>query len=306
MIKKDLSLPLVLLVLSLAGAFWVSLPQTEMEAGQSQWYQLRPESISRMTLVTKDSTTTFSRGESRFWVSIKDASGLNEFSAQKKIEESLSKLANLIVARDLGAASSLKLDDYGLSGDDLSTLTVMSGEQESIKLTIGKKAYGSKNVYVKNEIKQTVGLVSTEIFEDLEKSKLRLFQKTILDVEMDAFHQLDLIKAGSTTTFTSNAKSEWLSANGKAWPQIKNLLTQLLKTNAEAYTTEPIDQVLLQKSPLFSLQFIKDLKIVDELIAVRDQDGKYFVKTRTTQRFVGVDGARFETLEKDIQSLAQP
>ncbi len=314
MMRNDFLIYLGLLLVSLTGAYYVSLPRTEILSGQVQWIDVDPKSIESVEWKSGLKQVIAKRFNAEaFMISLtepdKDAkegsAKVVEFRANEKFDEFLKFFRPLVALREIGKAADLKLADYGLDASDLSEIVLKSGDGDLMGLKLGSKAFGSRNVFALDVKAKVVLLLDSEAIENFEKAKLRMMQKNAVDLGEDGFDRVALTVGEKTLTLTKkkSAEVQWIDSAGKSKAGFANFVAQILKVTVEDYATAESEELLTKQVQIMQLALQRGSSERELVRLVKDAEGQFWIKTRQTLRFAKINKSKGESFEKDATTI---
>ena len=316
------------MIVSLGGAYWASLPQTN-QGRKSPTQNVDPRSIGSVELSQNGSKTLAEReanNDGRWWISTNSSASSesvapesplpqSKFLASEKFISYLEVLGKLPAQRDLGVITDASLGDFGLLNPE-NWLRIKNAKGEVIAdFTIGKQPYGARSFYVMRAADRKVFLIGSDIIEDLLKPEARFFERNISKMPMQNSMKARILMAGKVKSFVRIAQddrgvSQWAdeAAPGQVIPAVGAWLETFFEIRSAAYADDSLRAKLDGLSPTLEVALL-DEKGRSEKIEVRSiaLNGRteFYVVSDFLAWPVKVATARVENLMRDLPPLLQ-
>jgi hypothetical protein len=307
-------------IVSLALAYFAADEGAhESESGQN-WLKLAKGSIQEIAYEEDGNQTHVKKGQGEgiYWIEtvlkLKSPEGEKEekdrFLANEKLEEALERFHSFEVEKVIGDAKGLKLEEFGLD-KPVGRLVVKYGENQELKLAIGKRSFQSPEVFVLDEGKQTVLLLDRQTIALLERPKNRLALTQPYRFKPDDLAAAMLSQEDKTAEFVQQGKGQaraWFTRGKSDSPNeaFRNWLDKLLKLRVEAYPSEEQVAGIEQLPRKFSILFRDERKELDLLTFYEDSSAsplRYWVKSRSLPLPVAVEGSKVSVLLADLKGI---
>lgn len=313
------------LVISLALAFYISLPGDNRSSSGQSWIDIEPSSIEAITYQTKDKKIVATRLDklNGFWIdmSLKSESKGEEsdktmttehaFKASSKIDAFTNFLSPVYAIRLIGDVDKVDKAEFGFD-DESPLLSVAYGNDKSFKLLIGKKSYGSRNRFALDSDRNKIILVSGRSLETFSGAKLKMFERDLLAYKSD-----DIVKASITagginaswdhTSRDSTGKLQWKDAasDKKADPRYGTWISKLLKLKVMEYANQELHGQLDAAQPFLNIDFgtRNDSSSIIFKRRIDNDTVSYWVLSSYLGRYARVNTDKAAAIEKDIVSL---
>lgn len=138
------------------------------------------------------------------------------FLGAPSVEEYLDEVAPFRAIRSLGAPDDALLEEIDLA-DPESTFTYVCGDDETV-FDLGGTAFGSGDRYVRPRGKDTVYLVSADVFRDFESAEFRMIQREYQDFDWTEVAALTVTAGGKTQRLLQRNRldpeqAQWVDAD---------------------------------------------------------------------------------------------
>lgn len=320
--KREFYLYLTAFLLSVALAFWASIPMKDKDPERKAVLSIAGGQIGEITFTSPEATMKVSKNSDGKWWVKSDKAGVKErFLTSSKIEETLALLNPLEAIRVIGKVKDEQLAEYGL-GDSKKTLGVTDTKGgELIKLTIGKQAYGSRNVFAKESRENSVILLSGDFVGDFERPDLKLYERTITAVAIEEVEGATVTQGAKTRKLVHSKRDEkgslvWTAdtADGANVVSAKSWFERLDRIRVVSYSGAEEIAVLEKLTPIFQVELDGQGSSGDILVFAKKEglspapDAKtvvtdYFVKSKHLGTWAKVGSTRVEPIEKDLPTI---
>lgn len=316
------------LVVSLAFAYWASLPRVDSASAKVAIISIQAPSIASMELIGPDMKVAASRRTdvaNRWWISYERKSKLTaaessesaeareRFMASEKFKDMLDRLAPFQALRVIGKVSDDQMAEFGLR-DAVKTLSVRDSSGASLlSLAIGKQLYGSRNVYVLHQPDQKVLLVDGDFISDFEKPELRVFERSVSSISPEDVQSAVVSASGKSRRFGHTKRDSkgsliWTVEGGddSAAPQAATWFDKFSQLKAAAYASDEDQKALAALPALFEVE-ISGAGAANETLQIRKRikDGaeEYWLTSTFLSWHVKIAATRAQTLDKDLHQL---
>jgi len=313
--RKDVFVYAGLLVASLALAYYASLPVDNSAQGRTEWLKIEPASVSKLSYSDEDISIDISkRGDQLYWVVYrdlkKDPDGeVYEFRANKQVQDVLNFFNPMYIIRDLGNAKDLDLARFDLTEASKSILTIESDGQ-SRKFRLGKRSYGSREMYLLDEKAQHGLMAAGVTFDKIKNAKSTLYERKLFELADKDITKVTLTVGEAEKVMEHSTKD---SKGVLIWsdpldpsvekPSYKSLVSKIEKIDAQSYASTSERDALSKLKSFAEFTFFKGsgetvvLKFYKEQ---KNSENTYWVWSSYLDSYVKVDTARGEAIEKDV------
>ena len=235
--------------------------------------------------------------------------------------ESLAQLNPLEAVRLIGVVKDEQLEEYGLK-TPLKSLTIIDPKgQELLKLSIGKQAYGSRNLFAKESRENRVLLLSGDFVGDFERPDLKLFERTITNVVFEELQSAVITKGSKSRRlghtkrddkggllWTDDAKGGAAVASAKSWFERLDRVRVVSFATKEEVPSLDKEPVLFQvelEAIASSKDVLQFIKVSSVKLSGQPSVDEYFVKSSFLGAWAKVGSTRVEPIEKDLPTLLE-
>lgn len=312
---KSLIFPSLFLALSL-GAAWMQFTAEPNKVGENEILVManQPSYIEKIDWVSdkqevhieqrKDEVGTY------LWVEYIDNKVPEEpsqkyFIAGDNGTKVLDALSPLVAIRKL--ESNVDSTSLGLK-EPSATLTIRSNGTERL-FSIGDEAYGTKDLYVRDDASQEVFLVDDSKLRNLRQARTSLPNRALFPKPPKEAISASLRWQDKTLLFKhQNAhdtkKSKWIYAEKPEMDatQVETWLSKALRTSVSRSAAPNEDLTGLESHFSISLQW-DDGSESKTTYAMLNEDASWWAHNRFTRGYVRVSGKALTALLEDIPSL---
>jgi hypothetical protein len=324
--RRDLMIYSLLLVLGLGGAYYFSLPDNTKESNQQlvEWIRLAPKSIDSISYTGKKVIVEATRlkGGEGFVIKSTNAEAAAEspdreeiFKANTKFNELVEKFNPLYVKRDLGAPKPEQLVEYGLS-EPVAVFKVRTGkgDKDAFELNLGKGSYGNKSTFALDVKKGKAVLFDSQIFNDIENARKRLFEQRLFALAFDEVASVDIAAGGKDksieTKRDNSGEVQWVDAaeKDKVNPSFKSWMNQIEKLRVVKYASAA-EQSALPAESLLEVKLKKSrkeetlLKFKKSAPAAGSTEETYWVESSFLGIAAKVSADKVSALIKDLPTI---
>jgi len=331
--KRDFITYSVLLVVGLALAFYVSMPDKDKgDSSKLEWVKVDPSGVSGLRFESATTNIQIKRREDGegFWGIVtvkpkKDKDGddknvegkgkpafTREFKISKRIDDVLSAFNPLYVLRNIGEIKEDQKEEFGLHKQD-KKFKILLGGDPVVEFIIGKRAYGSRNLFVLDAKTNNVLLINGSNISDIEKAEVRMFERSLFSVSFNDLNAAEIKtalkqKRVEHTKRDGSGKLQWhdpgedgaIKASYSSWLNKFNNLRVQRMINADekveiAKNGKEVLQIVLFKSsdPVVTLKIIKQ----------PGEKPSYWVDSSFLGSFAKVDDNRMDSIVKDLDNI---
>jgi len=319
--RKDLVAYIVLLVISLSSAYYFSLPSDKENSKKVEWIKINPKAITQVTFLSEDLDVRASRMQDvdGYWIKIdrikepeESKKKYQEFRASKKFIDLIEDYNPYFVIRVIGEVKNEDLEEFGLK-EPKSTFQIKTGDRISLEFKIGKKSYGSKNIFVFDTTKKKVVLISSTHITKMQKAKRRLFENKLYHMPLDEISRVKILAAEKTKTLSHTRRDgagqlQWSDEGekGKIKGSYKSWMNKINKLKVLKYSTDDETKSLTALNPFLELSMEKNEKESINLKFKKlsgDKETSFWVMSSRLGRYARVVSAKADAIEKDIPTI---
>jgi len=190
-LSRSLAIYSLLLAAALGLAYKASLPRSSIDANEVEWARVNRAAITEIQFKSPTVTVTAKSMAKGFWIDYHEmavSEGAEDivdgFRASARIEDFLKSFQPLVATRVLAAAED-ELAEFGLDKESAGRLVVRGGERDLLTIRIGRRAFGSRQYYVYDEVRERVLIVDGREFEAFEKARNRLYERELSDLVIE-------------------------------------------------------------------------------------------------------------------------
>ncbi|MGE0172809.1 MAG: DUF4340 domain-containing protein [Oligoflexales bacterium] len=244
---------------------------------------------------------------------------IKEFKAGEGFNDLVSSFAPLKAKRVIGDAKSLDTKEFGFDSEDVMNLKVKTKDGKELKLKIGKKAYGSSNLFALDEEKGKVILVRGNRIEDLAKADQRMYERNIFKAQQEDVKKARVTAGEKNLNLDHSVRDEH---GNFSWKQDKegaaaekiytNWMDKIWRLKLIEFADVATNEQLNAAATIFELSFFDEHKEIEKIvlkkIVVPGEAGQpnkinYWIKTDFLGSFAKIDLNKAEAIEKDLPSL---
>ncbi|MEZ4743954.1 MAG: DUF4340 domain-containing protein [Bdellovibrionota bacterium] len=299
--RHEIAIYLGLLICSLAGSYWASLPESEEKDSYQTLFNLAIDSIFEVSLESdKQRVSLVKKSDNkRFWVEIEqkakgdkvneqdDENKTVEKEENEKQSESDAKIEKFIAndnsdkllkhfspfqaIRSVGIVGTERLAEFGLD-KDIETLRIRSTNgKEDFSYIIGGKSYGTQNSFIMDTKSKNVFLIARNPIDTLEKAKRTLFQKELFNSNFDDITSASIVSSAKTKVINHGFRDEkgelqWTDVGeSKANVTYKNWMDKIKRLNVLSYPSEEEITRLQDVEDFLQLDFKDGSKSIETL-----------------------------------------
>jgi hypothetical protein len=316
--KKEFSAYGVILVLALVLAWWASLPQSTKDASRQAVLSIDSSRITTLKYTSEELSYVASKGaQGQWWVETEKAGVKERFLAAKKLTELLEQFSPLEAIRTVGVVKDENREEYGLKDSKKKIILLDGTGGEVLTLQLGKQAYGSRNVFTLESIKNQVVLLGGELIGDLERPDLKLYERSITNVIFEELKSATLKYKSKSRQFIRQKRDDkgvllWTrdSADGAVVQPAKSWFDRIDRVRVVSYISDVELSALEKAEPVFELELVATSAAQDKLVVkklpFKDEKspaGEYFVFSEFLKTWAKVGATRMEPIEKDLASV---
>ena len=239
------------------------------------------------------------------------------FKANEQISTILDALKPFRAVRVVGKADKLDVKEYGLD-DKAGLLTIATSKGESFNLRVGKRSYGSRNVFALDEKQGQVILIEATVIESLENAKTQLYERRIVAKELAEFKQVKAVAGGQEKALVQgdkdqNGEATWKDADegATAKPNYKTWLDNVAKMRVQRFATKEEEAKIAGLPPFLELVLVDGDKEHDRLafrkVEVGGLPDEKELSFWVSSKFLGINAkvpaGRMTTFETDVQGI---
>jgi hypothetical protein len=226
------------------------------------------------------------------------------FQAGPNGEKLLNNLSPLLGIRKL--ESDVALDSIGLTTPTASLKVISNGQTRTF--SIGDEAYGTRDLYVKDDQSNEVFLVDDTKLRNLRQARTSLPDRSLWSANVSNITQASLEFQSQRLPLT---RQNWQDRNKAAWiftedatkdaTQIETWIGKLLRVSVSQYAKP--DEDLSTLTPVFSCTFTWDDDGQDTVTFYQHSDESWWAETAHTRGKVKIAGSALNGLVDDLPSL---
>lgn len=311
---RSLYLSAGILLLSLGGA-WMRFTAEPDKIGDNEVLVMANQA-GRISSITWTSETQDVYLESRtddqgpyLWVQYTDKKNPETvqdkyFQAGPNGEKLLNNLSPLLGIRKL--ESDVALDSIGLTTPTASLKVVSNGQTRTF--SIGDEAYGTRDLYVKDDQSNEVFLVDDTKLRSLRQARTSLPDRSLWSANVSNITQATLEFKSQRLPLT---RQNWQDRSKAAWvftddatkdaTQIETWIGKLLRVSVSQYAKPDEDLSTLTAS--FSCAFTWDDDSQDRVTFYQNSDESWWAETTHTRGKVKIAGSVLNGLVDDLPSI---
>lgn len=333
--RLDLSVYGALLAASLGGAYWASLPEPQGDEEKISVFSIEPKAVAEVTFRGKDVEAVMSRrDDGRYQIQhtktetppplppdpTKKGETLpapapkvtsEKFLGNEKTDEFLKELNPLYASRVFSSVDDKLLQDFGIK-DSTDTLIIKDNSGKTFKLTLGKRSYGSRSRFAKDEAGGRVFLVDDQNFENLERAPLRMFDRRLVGFDPGDADKAEVqfgkkVKRLAHTQREKSGELLWTEdlEGAQPKPQIGSWMDKVSKLRLGAYADDKEAAELKGQTPFLAVAFEKNGKPLDKISFFKTGGEKpvYWVTSDFLKVPAKIPAGKAEPIEKDAPQI---
>ena len=312
---RSLIFPSSFLALSL-GAAWIQFTSEPDKVGENEVLVManQPSYIEHIDWVSEKQEVHVEQRSDELgkylWVEYVDNKNPEEpsrkyFIAGDNGTKLLDALSPLVAIRKLD--SDIDGTSLGLQ-DPSATLTIKSNGTSRL-FTIGDEAYGTKDLYVRDDASQEIFLIDDSKLRNLRQARTTLPNRSVFPKQPKESISANLIWQGKTLALThqhaQDAKSaKWIYTEKpeEDATQVETWLSKALRISVSRSANPTEDLTLLE--PQFSISLAwSDGTESTTTYAILKEDDSWWASNAFTRGYVRVSGKTLTTLLEDMPSL---
>lgn len=317
--KKEFIQYTVALIVTLALGFWASMPESSKDPSRVAVLSISPSQIGSIDFTSPEIKVHISLNtQKKWWIETEKAGVKDGFLASAKIQDALSQLNPLEAVRVVGTVKDEGLAEYGLQDAKKSIEIRDKAGAVVLALTIGKQAFGSSNIFVKEGRDQKVLLLSGEFIGDIEKPDTKLYERTITSVVFDEVQRASMVQGPKVLKLLHSKRDDkgaliWTKDDtaGNTVASAKSWFERLDRVRIVSYAKAEEIQVLDKEPVLFEVNFEGSPSTTDHLVFVKRAGAptaqgpvtEYFVRSNFLGTWAKVASTRLEPIEKDLPAV---
>jgi hypothetical protein len=316
--RRDFYRYLIAFLLCSGLALWVSMPTKDKGIAGETILALKPHEIGVISYDSPEVKVEAKRVADKWWIETDKAGVKDRFMASSKMAEFLSTLDPLYAVRAIGKVKEDALEEYGLK-DSKRVIAISDVKSTALlKLTIGKQAYGTRNVFVHESKEDRVVLLPGEFVADLERPDLKLYERLMTNLVFDELKKAEVSQDAKGIKLSHSKRDDkgallWTKEGDDASVVVsaKSWMERLDKVRVVSFVSSELAQQLDSEARLFvvlleaqdgskdKLEFVKKQTIDD----AKKQLVEYYVKSGFLGVWAKVGSTRLEPIEKDLPTL---
>lgn len=313
---KSLILPASILAMSL-GVAWLQFTAEPDKVGDNEVLVManQPSYIEQIEWIADQQEVHIEQRSdevgSYLWVEyvdkkVPDAPNRKYFIAGGNGNKLLNALSPLIAIRSLD--TDLDIATLGLD-EPSATMMVTSNGQKRL-FSIGDEAYGTKDLYVRDDASQEIFLIDDSKLRNLRQARTTLPNRSVFPNNPKDAVSATLHWKESTLELkhqhTPDAKSAtWVYADKPDTDatQIETWLSKALRTSVSRSANPDEDLSTLMPQFSISLTWPDGVESTTTYALLSDDDGSWWASNLSTRGYVRVSGKALNTLFEDLPSL---
>lgn len=315
--KRDFFVYCVLLVIGLIGVYYVNINKDVVDNPNNiQWFDIGTKLINKILYNSKSfdiEVQVIPNNKDYFFIYKNLQANFNKYFKANKAFENFIKFFNpLYVIRKIGIITDeAQLKDYGIN-ENSPILSVITNKR-TLKLKIGKYAYGTSNLYVMDLDRQEVVLINGMYISQLEQSNVFYFETNLTDLDLKSIDIISIItpdfqKDIKRVTNTSETQQvSWADVSNDTVVKVSygTWINKLLKLRITEYINDNTIKAKLDKqNRIMQLAFKQNAQIKEQVEVVQEvsdnKQVKYYIYTTFLGYWVLVEHNKIENLVKEL------
>jgi hypothetical protein len=209
------------------------------------------------------------------------------------------------------------LDEFGLAEPE-GTFGIKVSDGKSFEFKVGKKGFGTQNLYLLDTAKKSVILVEGGAIDALRRARARLYERRLTAQKFEELTALVVSTPGASEDAASTksrriqalkkdekGESQWGDEGAKATPKAsyKSWIDKVERLRLTSFAKASDEEELKSAKTLFEIALYAGEKMVDKIVIKRGTSPDYWV----TSEFLGTHGrlgaGRVEPIEKDLETV---
>lgn len=353
--RFNFSVYAIFLVIAGAWAWWASLPRQDGNAEVDRWISIVPASVEEVTMSTKEEQVAIKLDGSsgQYWVDYsREVPAVtpppastpaantevkptptpaptreNErFLASDKLKEMMDEFNPLEALRVIGKVSGDALEEFGLKTPEGSVRIVEKGGNAH-EFRVGKKAFGTQNVYLLDVARGEVILVDGMAVDTIRRARARLYERRLTAAVYDELSGADVSVPGVDNAAARVRKMRvakkdeqgelvWTDDGGKgeAKPSYKTWLSKLERLRLTSFAKAEDEALVKAARVVFEVTLYAKGAEVDRLTFLKSaaQPGAadpesakdtYWVRSGLIKVPARLSADRVDPVEKDLATI---
>ncbi len=278
----------LLLVASLGFAYWATRPANDGDVDRVEIIKIDPKIVREVTYESAGEKVSIKLRPQTgaYWVRHEtltpvqgEPATIQEFRATERMKDVLASFNPLEALRTVGKASSDELEEYGLK-DQPATLKIHSLDATLLELKIGKKSYGSSNIFALDNKDNRVLLLVGQYIDYISKAPAQLFERNLLSRPIEEYTRVVITRGDENVALVQAARDK---EGGVQW-----------RVDAESSTPKPSFRTWLEKVASLRIMSYADSSDLKQLEAADTRFELIF-----EHNGMPVDSLRFKTLSQN-------
>jgi len=311
--KSDIGLYSILLMVSLALAWWASTPRNAADAGEVRVASFNPAKVVEINWQGGNSSMSARRraSDGRFWI----AAEKDQFLAGQRFDDALKSFDPLYAKRVIATTDALNDDQlkvYGLK-PALGKLTVTFADKTTWTLETGSPGFGTTDRYAISPDGKKVILMDGEAISGFENPVARFFDRILLSRTSDDADGAELEKGNQRKRFNRATGGAKPSQDGLVFEgPFNEWLEKFERLRAIRYADPATEEKLATREPELVLKLLDGEKVAEEF-ALKKISGPtsvsdpgqvtWWVFSSKVKAHLEISANRAEPVVKDAESL---
>jgi hypothetical protein len=338
---KNVAGYVVALVASLGFAYYASMPQDNSDKEAVDWISIDEGNIAAVTMQTPESKVRAEAKDGGYWMSVEkapkkeepkdesepkeavnpldqpltaEAPEVTRFKGNQRMKDFVKSFAPLKAYRVIGKLQDLKAEEFGLDGEPKQVVEVEMKNNDKYRFVVGKKSFGSSNVFLLDEKKGEVILVKGGPIDNLAKAELRMFEREVMSLDPEDMSAATIRKGEVTARWDHSSRSEsgelqWKKeGHSAAHKAFANWIDKISKLRLTEFADESKVESLSTLPPVFEIDLASGMDKAENIVVVKvegegNKGAEYWIKSKFLGTFAKLDSARMENLAKDLDGV---
>lgn len=314
--------------LSLGAAYWASLGGGERDELAKEWVSIDAKDLTAVTFKEPGIDVALEAKPYGYWVTVTEEvkkageqapeTKTESFKASEDIKELEGALAPLVAQRVVGEADKLDLKEFGFDAEG-KEWTVSTKAGKVYKYRLGNRSYGSRNVFLLDEDKKQVIMISGAPLELLRNARTRLYERDIIRVDNDKLNKLAITFGETKARWVLGDKDsvgvrQWKDDKEGAAAQAsyRTWLEKILKSKVQRFASAEEQAALASTQPFLTVALLGDqgelgkvtFKKRDEVVGDKTQPAVWVESSYLGDGVVvQINQNRALPIEKDIDAI---
>ncbi len=296
-----------LLLLSLGGAYWASLPTADKGQGEQAVFSPSQDLVKSVKFSTKDVSLTAERraGDGRYVMQWQRGEGKPEsFLSNSKFADLIKTFNPVTAKRILTGITSDQRSEFGLT-DAVEKLELVDGSDNKYEVLLGKRGYGGETRFAE-EVTGTKRIltIETRLVDGLSRANVNYFDHDVVSFEMNEVTSATIISGDKSLSVLQKARGadsslSWTLEDEKNNPSLQTWMDRIAKLAVISYSS-PESQEKLRS--IIKVAYKRGSTGLDEVELLHDGN-KFYARSTYLGMIAELEGSKLETVEKDLSTL---